>query len=132
MNLWRYDGQWSRPAELPFPELESAEWEDTLAAAGFTSACSIGGRGVNDPVCVWEHRDRERWWMELTFNAGDVYEVEVIGLPNLIELMAKLSTIALAMQAAAVNSELGTMMDLAHEDAHREHRRRYPRRPSGA
>ena len=78
---------------------------------------------------IFEHtQDRERWLVELTIGSSSVHTIEVHGLPNFLELTAKLGVIALASQMSTLHHELQSAIDLLAEDQNREYQRRHPRK----
>lgn len=69
---------------------------------------------------------RERWLLQFC-DGMVVYSIEVIGLPNLIELLAKLTQISAASVISEVATELDDLIGITQEDSRREFERRHPK-----
>lgn len=125
-QIWRYDGNWAR---IPDP----IAWEDgddylgVLQREGFTPADNWGW--TSDTTTIHGHKTDERWRLTVCFDASTSHEVEVIGLPNLIRLLSELAAISTAGMLSLIANSLENLIFNAAEDADRERKRRYGRRP---
>jgi hypothetical protein len=124
MNIWRYDGTWSQIPD-PFEGSTEQNWGRLLEAHGYTRS-DDWGYSIDAPVTIWSHGWDEQWLVEWTIDGSHVQTVEVHGLPNLIDLAAKLSTIALAHQAAALQIDMDDAIEVVSENGRRVYRRRNP------
>lgn len=121
--IWRYDGTWSR-VDDPFEVEDGKDWVDRARELGYTFT-QAWGSSIDAPIEIWEHESAERWLVEWTL-ADTVHSVFVEGLPHLIDLAAKLATIALAHHARDLHQVLEDTIYVAAEDGDREYRRRHP------
>src|SRR5690348_5906947 len=90
-EMWSYgDDGWTRVPHY-WPEEIEGEAE-ALRHAGFNGYSSEAWGFRTDPsVEIFQHaEDHEHWLVELTIGGSQVHTIEVRGLPNLVDLTAKL------------------------------------------
>ena len=119
LDAWRYDGQWHK---IPFPY----EWNDeedhevALRRAGFSSATAWGPALLNQ-VGIAES-DGERWIVSLSVDNNHVHTIEVVGLPNFLDLAPKLANAANASLLADTAARLNGLIQKTADETRRSHR----------
>ncbi len=126
-EMWSYgDDGWKRVPHYWSDEVEREE--EALQQAGYSKyRDETWGYPPDGSVDIFQHtKDRERWLVELTIGSSSVHTIEVRGLPNLLELTAKLGIFTLASQMSRLHHEVESAIDLLVEDKNREYQRRHP------
>jgi hypothetical protein len=120
-QIWRYDGEWTRIPD-PIVWRTGDNYDKVLARKGFTAADNWGW--TTDTTTIYQHKSGERWRILFCLDASTNHEIEVIGLPNLIRLLADLAAISTASIMALVGQTLENLIFIAGDDADRERKRR--------
>jgi hypothetical protein len=101
-RIWRYsEGKWDRIPDPLYAEIGSPNvYDDWLAEAGFEHVDAWCGSYPTVHVYERTHPDdsQDQWRIEYQLTGVSTHKVMVPTLPDHIELLAKLATIALASQ----------------------------------
>lgn len=116
MQAWRYDGEWHK---IPFP----FEWDDSedheaaLRRAGYSPGGKWGAALLNQVEIA--EADSERWIVSVSVDNDHVHTIEVVGLPNLLDLAPKLAAVANAALLADVAARLNGLVQKTADETRR-------------